>query len=173
MTLQEYQKQTWRTCPTLGEKLDLCHMVLGMASELPEIEQAMLARNQINIGEENADVMWYVSNYCNFRKYDLQQVSEHPLNLHEFELLGNSILILIDKVKKNIAYNKPINEDDEKSLLSSIIKNCKLNCENNGQVFKEQLEKNIAKLRVRFPDKFTEELANNRNLAAERKVLEQ
>jgi hypothetical protein len=33
-------------------------------------------------------------------------------------------------------------------------------------------EKNIAKLRARFPQKFTEEAAVNRNLSAERKILE-
>ena len=32
--------------------------------------------------------------------------------------------------------------------------------------------KNIAKLRARFPDKFTEYDANNRNLAVEREILE-
>jgi NTP pyrophosphatase (non-canonical NTP hydrolase) len=33
-------------------------------------------------------------------------------------------------------------------------------------------EQNIAKLRARFPNKFTEEAAENRDLAAERKILE-
>ena len=36
----------------------------------------------------------------------------------------------------------------------------------------EVMARNVAKLRERFPDKFTEYDANNRNLIAERKVLE-
>ena len=39
--------------------------------------------------------------------------------------------------------------------------------------FAKLLDNNIAKLKVRFPDKFTEEAALNRNLEEERKTLEQ
>jgi len=42
-----------------------------------------------------------------------------------------------------------------------------------GVTFEEIQEKNIAKLRARFPDKFTEDNANNRDLDKEREVLEQ
>lgn len=41
-----------------------------------------------------------------------------------------------------------------------------------GSSFEEIQAKNIAKLRARFPDKFTEYDANNRNLGAERAILE-
>lgn len=41
-----------------------------------------------------------------------------------------------------------------------------------GFTFEQAQDTNIAKLRKRFPNKFTEHDANNRDLAAERKVLE-
>lgn len=41
-----------------------------------------------------------------------------------------------------------------------------------GFTFEEIQQTNIEKLRQRFPEKFTEELAINRNLEAERKILE-
>lgn len=41
-----------------------------------------------------------------------------------------------------------------------------------GFAWDEDERRNIAKLRDRFPDKFTTELANNRNLSAERATLE-
>ncbi len=41
-----------------------------------------------------------------------------------------------------------------------------------GKTFEEVQETNIAKLRARFPNKFTEFDANNRNLEVERKILE-
>lgn len=41
-----------------------------------------------------------------------------------------------------------------------------------GSTFEEAQQINIAKLRRRFPEKFTEESANNRNLEEERKILE-
>lgn len=42
-----------------------------------------------------------------------------------------------------------------------------------GVSFEDMWQKNIAKLRVRFPEKYTEELVENRDLIAERAVLEQ
>lgn len=41
-----------------------------------------------------------------------------------------------------------------------------------GSDFDAEQRRNIAKLRARFPNRFTEYDANNRNLAAERRVLE-
>ena len=41
-----------------------------------------------------------------------------------------------------------------------------------GTSFEEVFDKNIAKLKVRYPDKFTSELALNRDLLAERRALE-
>lgn len=42
-----------------------------------------------------------------------------------------------------------------------------------GKTFDDVQRTNIAKLRARFPNKFSEYDANNRNLEAERKILEQ
>ena len=42
----------------------------------------------------------------------------------------------------------------------------------DGIDYEKSLENNINKLKVRFPEKFTEENALNRNLKEERKVLE-
>ena len=41
-----------------------------------------------------------------------------------------------------------------------------------GRTFDDVHRQNIAKLRLRYPDKFTEHNANNRDLGAERKLLE-
>lgn len=41
-----------------------------------------------------------------------------------------------------------------------------------GRTFDDVHRQNIAKLRLRYPDKFTEHDANNRDLGAERKLLE-
>lgn len=41
-----------------------------------------------------------------------------------------------------------------------------------GKSFGDVQNQNISKLRARFPEKFTEELANNRDLKTERQVLE-
>jgi NTP pyrophosphatase (non-canonical NTP hydrolase) len=46
-------------------------------------------------------------------------------------------------------------------------------CREGGFTFEEAMETNIAKLQARYPDKFTEYDANNRNLPFEREILEQ
>lgn len=171
MTIKEYQIQAKRTCPSLGnEKLDLAHMVLGMFSEFEEYINAIEKNDKVNVSEESADAMWYISNYCTFRGYDLEKIFEqrmfngksYPLNLSKLQ----------DYVKKYIAYNKIINIEEEKDLLSRLCYNLDHMFANGKVGYKIALDRNIAKLKARFPEKFTEEAALNRNLKLERQILE-
>lgn len=79
---------------------------------------------------------------------------------------------LADILKKNIAYGKPIDwinyEEEIGDLMWYIINLCRM----TGFNLEDILDKNIAKLRQRYPDKFTTNLALNRNLDAEREILE-
>lgn len=79
---------------------------------------------------------------------------------------------LADVYKKNIAYNKHLDEVNIKEELGDIMWYwaglCTLQDFNPSQI----LETNIAKLKIRYPEKFTEDLAINRNLEAERRTLE-
>lgn len=93
----------------------MLHAVLGMASEVGEIADALKkhiiykrAIDMVNMIEESGDRMWYEA-------------------------------LFLSAIKKTIP---------------------------------EAMEKNIAKLKVRFGDKFREDAAVNRDLAAERKALE-
>lgn len=53
MNLINYQEQSIRTCPDLGnEAINLSHMVLGMFSEYNEYLEAILNKDVVNIGEE-------------------------------------------------------------------------------------------------------------------------
>lgn len=79
---------------------------------------------------------------------------------------------IMDALKKHLIYGKPIDivnlmeehgdSDWYKALLA---KAC-------GYSFEEAMERNIEKLRKRFPEKFSSERALNRDLNAERNVLE-
>ena len=81
-----------------------------------------------------------------------------------------NISTLQDYIKKYIAYDKSIDEYKETNLISSILYNLKLMY--GTLSIEESLERNIAKLKARFSDKFTQEAALNRNLELERKILE-
>lgn len=79
---------------------------------------------------------------------------------------------IADALKKHIIYSKEldlINLMEEsgdvswyQALLLTAVK----------KTMEESMEKNIAKLKLRFGDKFTTDAATKRDLAAERKILE-
>lgn len=178
MTLKEYQVQAQRTCPSLeNHKLDLCHMVLGIMSEEEELIQAIVNNDIVGVGEEIIDAIWYLANYCTFRDYSLQELYNDRSN-HELEYWENSADIntvhlskLQDYVKKFIAYNKPINNDKEKNSIKVILWSIDELLNMHEIDLETALQNNIDKLRVRFPDKFSETNALNRDLESERREL--
>jgi len=176
--MKNYQELAERTCASLGdEKLDLSHMILGIISEQEELLQAIVSGDEVNQREEMADICWYLANYCTFRDYNFNSLVEEyqygfELNGWETEVSTFDVFSskLADYVKKYIAYNKPIDRELEERALGGIIYSFQL--EDCDFDFSADLERNINKLMVRFPDKFSQEKALNRDLDTERKVLE-
>ena len=121
MNLKDYEKESQRTFayrkePLSEKQTDTLHCAIGAATETGELLDQFKKHifygkelDVVNLGEEIADVMWYLSNLARLTNLDIEKL----------------------------------------------------------------LDNNIAKLRVRFPDKFTSENALERNLDAERKELEQ
>ncbi len=120
MNLENYKEESARTFayrqePLNEETTDMLHCAIGCSTEAGELLDAFKKHifygkplDKINVGEEIADMMWYISNLARLSGLDVEML----------------------------------------------------------------LQSNINKLRVRFPDKFTEENAENRDLDAERKALE-
>lgn len=171
--MNNYQEQAKRTSASLGsDKLDLAHMALGMVSELCEVEDAIEENDLVNIGEELADICWYLANYCTFRGVDFKNICLSYIKEDSTVTdLSYNISRFSDLVKKNIAYNKEIQPSHELIYLKTIVFNI-INLVNLYKLdFDKILQNNIDKLKVRFPDKFTEENAKNRNLDKELKEL--
>lgn len=78
----------------------------------------------------------------------------------------------IDALKKYIFYGKPIDEVNLAEELGDLFWYIGLACDELGVDFESVWEKNIAKLKARYPEKFTEKAALNRNLNKERGILE-
>ena len=113
-------------------------------------------------------MLWYLANYCTFRNYSFERLFDVELSNNLGVTFNSSKLQ--DLVKKYIAYNKEINTSEESALLENLAFNIK---KLYGEVdIYRSLQNNIDKLKIRFPEKFDEELAKDRNLAAERKELE-
>lgn len=172
MTIKEYQEQAFRTCASLGDlRLDLSHMILGLMSELIEFKRAT---DEVNEREELADIMWYIANYCNLRDYDLAILAEQPFQMSSAETdfyikLTLHISSLSDLVKKYVAYGKEIDTILEMEFIGSL---AKLILDYPKFDSKRDLQNNIDKLKVRYPEKFTTENAINRDLEQERRELE-
>ena len=178
MKIKQFKEECKRTCASLGnDKLDLSHMILGMVSELEELDESLVIKDIVNTGEEIADIYWYLMNYISFRELDieLEQSNYNSYRLDSHTLVyGLSITVskLSDLTKKYIAYGRGINEVEEEELILEIDKYLQAILLRKGLDLGNILQNNIDKLKIRFPEKFNENEANNRNLTKERKELE-
>ncbi len=178
MKIKQFKEECKRTCASLGnDKLDLSHMILGMVSELEELDESLITKDIVNTGEEVADIYWYLMNYISFRELDikLEQSNNNNYRLDsQTLLLGLSMTIskLSDLTKKYIAYSRYINSNKEVELILEVDKYLQAILLRKGLDLGNILQNNIDKLKIRFPEKFSESEANNRNLTEERKELE-
>jgi NTP pyrophosphatase (non-canonical NTP hydrolase) len=79
---------------------------------------------------------------------------------------------IADVYKKTIAYKKPLDFVNIKEELGDIMWYIANLCNMNGWDLRDIMQTNIDKLKTRYPEKFTEKEALNRNLKKERGVLE-
>ena len=171
MNIKQYQKETLRTMPNLGVQMDLVHMVLGLGSEVSELQEAIENEDIVNIGEELTDIMWYLSNYHNLREYEM--IEGETNTYYNIMDLTHSISVLQDYIKKFIAYGKEINPNAEKLILDQMLEILYSMYKSEDLDREECMAKNIAKLYERFPEGYNDEKALNRNLENERKILEE
>ena len=115
----------------------------------------------------------------NLREYAIQakrtmSECETPLldDLHMILGLQTESAEISDVYKKNIAYGKDLDlvnvKEEIGDLMFYIVNLCTL----KGWDLEDILQTNIDKLKARFPDKFSNENALNRNLENERRILE-
>lgn len=79
----------------------------------------------------------------------------------------------LDVLKKEHAYGKPIDRVNLKEEIGDMIWYAAVGCRGLGITLEEAAQANIVKLSTRYPDKFTFDAALNRDLIAERAVLEE
>jgi len=77
-----------------------------------------------------------------------------------------------DALKKHLFYGKPLDTVNLVEELGDLCWYLAIAMDTLGVPFEEVLTRNIAKLRARYPEKFTEAHALTRDLATERAILE-
>lgn len=79
---------------------------------------------------------------------------------------------LLSPIKAHVFYGKELDKTNLKEELGDILWYIAITADELDISFEELMEKNIAKLKARYGDKFSEHMAKNRNLDNERKILE-
>ena len=79
---------------------------------------------------------------------------------------------LLDMLKKHIFYGQPLDYVNAKEELGDLNWYMALAMDAMGTTFDEVQRLNIEKLKARYPEKFDEDKAINRDLDKERKILE-
>jgi NTP pyrophosphatase (non-canonical NTP hydrolase) len=109
---------------------------------------------------------------------DYGPVLERLQNIHTVRLLHAAMGLcteageFMDMLKKHILYGKPLDEVNLKEELGDKLWYAALALDELKSTFEQVMETNITKLRARYPNRFTEQDALNRNLDKERKILE-
>lgn len=102
-----------------------------------------------------------------------ERCKQHARLIHYAFGLGTEVGELQDAVKKVLAYGKPLDVVNIKEELGDIKWYFARLCKLFNLTIEEIDETNINKLQKRYGDKFTEHAALNRDLEAERKILEE
>ena len=79
---------------------------------------------------------------------------------------------LLDALKKHIYYNKELDKVNISEEIGDVLWYAALLCNCLEIDMQDVMDTNIAKLKARYPEKFDEDKAENRNLKKERRVLE-
>ncbi len=78
----------------------------------------------------------------------------------------------LDALKKHIFYNAPLDKTNLIEELGDVMWYILIAMKHLNIDLDDVIAKNIAKLKVRYPERFTEEAAADRDLAAERQEIE-
>lgn len=182
MNIEQFRKDTLRTLPDLGSLLhNSLHMTVGIMTEVSEIQSAFEKAkyldgqiDNVNLAEEWADVMWYMANYANIHGLRIYDKAAENYDIHRD--FWPEIIIhsgdLLDLDKKYLAYGKEPEHEKRQFIFDSLNYYVVKFANFYNIDIEETLERNINKLKTRYPEKFDVEKAVNRNLEEERLVLE-
>ena len=192
-TLEEYRLLAARTLPDLGSiGNNLLHMEAGIAGEFLGEAVDILKKtfaykkplDKVHLGEELADTVWYCAGVETINKlpgtiivFDEEAIaSVENIKNQTITCIKESVEIRSNSIETDclriILANKRAVDSTNRGAILAVIGICMGICELLEIDFWQALTNNISKLQVRYPEKFTEEAALNRDLVAERAELE-
>lgn len=185
MNWKEYKKLSERTFSyienlnkdiniDLAIKLNQSHCAIGIITELGELMTAIKNNDIVNVTEELGDICWYISNLERLMGNNDQNLIAFKGKIKSIDI-GDAIVNasnLLDIYKKGIYYNKQVNYIEVTDVLELIKDFVSKAAKLNEKPMHTVLSVNINKLRLRFPNKFTEKDAIERDTDAEYKLMQ-
>ena len=171
--LEQYVKDALRT-EQHSDKRQL-HSKMGIQTECGEAIDTLKRHifygkeiDYINLQEEIGDIMWYIA----------LAIADKPNEKHELTFMWDRGMCPTsqDELVLNLYYHlNQILKVQQVMTINQIreyLYHTDAMCHLLGVSLEEVCRMNINKLKTRYPEKFTEEAALNRDLNAERKALE-
>ena len=193
MNFKEYVPLAMRTCKSLPTADHINHMCLGIVGEMGELVDAIKKAyvygkgiDQTNIVEEIGDVSWYtaglVQHFPTLADWMDSDELKQSVNYEKLEVARKNVTraILLNAMSTaNLAVDLMMFADNDnlqdtdaeevvKTLGTSLFATAVLLDVDLAEAF----EVNIAKLAKRYGDKYSDYAAINRDIDAERAVLE-
>lgn len=156
------------------------HGSMGLVTEVGELEDF---KDEVNLIEECGDIIWYLAitvDSLGIYFTDLNvEVKELTLREATSKLVCCAAEIL-DKAKRAVFYGKPLEEDAVIDQLGPLVNALSNVCRHGGADIATAIDKVTRKLvgnketgeKGRFENGFSQEEAYNRDLDAERNILE-
>lgn len=186
MNLQEYVPLALRTEKQLPVNERLQHGCLGLITEAGEIvteikrteiyKKELTAERMVHICEEIGDVMWYVAIFVNVLDIDATTLEYQPRMPRPEEGEDSDKMIVLSMVLAEhigrICYGimkcemqGVVTLEDKGHITASIgmvLEICRIAAEHCNSTLNKCLDDNIAKLRIRYPDAYSDEAAEAR-----------
>lgn len=101
-----------------------------------------------------------------------ERIVAHSRAMHGIVGICTEAGELADAYKKHVFYARDLDAANVREEIGDILWYLAILCDTLGTTIEAEMARNIAKLRKRYPERFTEDAANVRDLGAERIVLE-
>jgi len=183
MKWKNYQELAFQTNAKLGGDLDRAHMLLGVGTEIGEL-QDIFKKNIAygkeidwkNVKEEVGDIFWYIAGLMEHENLSVDMDSILSGDIPELNNTSDLTDNIVVSLGLSIIFSRLLSDvgrDDTAKNIDDLATSLLMFCNQNEFDVRRILENNIEKLRARFPKKFTQYDAINRDLVAESEVLDE
>lgn len=174
--MQNFVEQALRTESLTFNPVEprILHAVIGLNTEAVEL---LSARDSVNFIEELGDSFWYCALLSDAAGFNYSyppfasSVSKDQMPAYRKQLI-ETVSEMLDLCKKATFYGRELDIEALENLYIDAMDLLATLSNTQGKTQEEVETIVINKLKARFPNKFTEEAAYDRDLDKEREVLE-